>query len=49
MRDVNTDLGISKLGTSTASERKPKTNEPIPKKEKMDLDKYDEEFLADDF
>ena len=45
MRDVNTDLGISKRGAPNASELKPKTKDPILKKEKVDLDKLAEDFL----
>ena len=48
MRDVNTDLGISKRGAPNASELKPKTKDPILKKEKVDLDKLAEDFLKDE-
>ena len=50
IRKVNKEFEINKRGAPPkASERKPKTNEPIPKKEKVDLDKLAEDFLEDDF
>jgi len=48
MRTVNKDFGVNaKRGRPPTSVPKQKNKEPITKK--LDLDKYDEEFLADDF
>ena len=47
MRTVNKHFGVNKRGRPPTSVPKQKNKEPITKK--MELDKYDEEFLADDF
>ena len=47
MHTVNKDFGVNKRGRPPTSVPKQKNKEPITKK--LDLDKYDEEFLADDF
>ena len=42
---VNKDFGINKLGKPKASEYNPKSKDPIPKKEKSDLDEMGKQFL----